>query len=899
MFDSDEHLSAACSTVAQAAHEALAWVERSDKQAIRDDGQLIKTLRKRIVEAGKLRKAASRKMCAGVFGASQAGKSYLISALARKDGQPLMASFGTTDIDFIAEINPEGGKESTGLVTRFTIDKSVKVPQEHPVRVGLLSECDVIKILANSYTFDVDHPDDEDLDKHAAAIQAVIDKLHAKAGSVSAMTVEDVYDLEDYCNNRLLKTARMKALKKSGFWDEAAVLAPALTQEDRVTLFGLLWEDAAVYTDVYHRLLSALTLLGHPDQAFCEIGALLEDREGAWKRSDHSIINVSTLNGIGGDSEDVVSIMAPDSRPVSLPRAEVTALIAEMIIVMKEQPFPFFDHTDLLDFPGARSRTPVPARTLSKPENRTENFLRGKVAYLFDRYCDEQELTSMLLCVGPSNQEVSDLPGMIEGWIATTHGKTPQERARAETALFFLLTKFDTAFEQAAGKGTDGGRWDTRLQASLIAPFADHAHSTNWVREWTPGQSFNNLFWVRNPHFRQDALFDYESSDSMAEKGIRSDKVDFVETLRQGYLNHPTVQTYFADPEAAWAAGMRLNDGGVSRIADALGPVCRPDMKRQQTGQRLERLCASLHSSLKGFYISGDVDTLRSEKKAVALEVSRMLAVALQRQKLGQLLYAMRLDERDAYTQFSNSERAAARTTVGGPNKGEVVAVTTYKRADDILGALGLDEPVLVDQTKPAEGEKAPEQGAQDLAERFVSDLEKAWSAQIAEIAENEELAAYLGVDAQLMVKLADELRLAGHRHGVFDRMIGAVRRGQQLKTGREPWVWRQVSPACAIFNAYLSHLCLGGHDIPPGSMITDVNGREVHVFQPRTVVDDMPELKEEAEAYETAYFLDWIRGLQDTVIGNAAFQVGFTGDAEENAVLGDILSRLHPLVAA
>ena len=70
-----------------------------------------------------------RKMCAGVFGPSQAGKSYLISALARDTEGNLQARFGAEMHDFISEINPEGGKESTGLVTRFTMTRPESLPE--------------------------------------------------------------------------------------------------------------------------------------------------------------------------------------------------------------------------------------------------------------------------------------------------------------------------------------------------------------------------------------------------------------------------------------------------------------------------------------------------------------------------------------------------------------------------------------------------------------------------------------------------------------------------------------------------------------------------------------------------------------------------------------------------
>ena len=40
------------------------------------------------------------------------------------------------------------------------------------------------------------------------------------------------------------------------------------------------------------------------------------------------------------------------------------------------------------------------------------------MAYLFERYKTDLELTSMLLCIGPSNQEVQDLPAVINDWVS-------------------------------------------------------------------------------------------------------------------------------------------------------------------------------------------------------------------------------------------------------------------------------------------------------------------------------------------------------------------------------------------------------------------------------------------------------------------------------------------------
>lgn len=112
----------------------------------------------------KCEQAAVRKMCVGVFGPSQSGKSYLISALASNAAGVLLADFCGAEHDFIKEINPEGGKESTGLVTRFTTTRPEGVSAAYPIRLRLLSETDVARVLANTYYADCDHKDAPDAD---------------------------------------------------------------------------------------------------------------------------------------------------------------------------------------------------------------------------------------------------------------------------------------------------------------------------------------------------------------------------------------------------------------------------------------------------------------------------------------------------------------------------------------------------------------------------------------------------------------------------------------------------------------------------------------------------------------------------------------------------------------
>jgi stress response protein SCP2 len=401
---SNEQLRALCQDLEQVSAEFLGWLDQHPDRVSQEKAGLTKEFRRLTTQARRLDQAAQRPMCAGVFGPSQSGKSYLISALARKGAAPLLADFAGQTIDFIRDINPEGGRESTGLVTRFTLQTTPGVSPAAPVQMRLLTQTDLVKMLGNTYYADCDHSDDELLSP--AWLNELLEGLApaAQAQPVDPLTADDIFDLQAYFE-RYFKGFERVRLLRHGFWEQAAQLAPRLRIQDRAKLFGVIWGGVEAFSQLYMRLYSGLQALNFATDACAGLEALLP--------REQSIIDVQTLKGLGTGGGGTLTLTGVNGARVTLPRSEVTALIAELRIVISEQPWDFFQHTDLLDFPGARSREQVkdlPA-FLQGDDALQGLFLRGKVAYLFDRYCAEQELTSMLLCIGPSNQEVKTSAG--------------------------------------------------------------------------------------------------------------------------------------------------------------------------------------------------------------------------------------------------------------------------------------------------------------------------------------------------------------------------------------------------------------------------------------------------------------------------------------------------------
>ena len=569
---------------------------------------LDRELRRSFIEADRLAKAIDRPMCVGVFGPSQAGKSYLISALARRETERALVAFEgiTPGLDFVRQINPEGGRESTGLVTRFSM-RRIATPPGYPVAVRLLSQSDIVKILGNTYLLDCE------LDGEKIPEEGDLGALVAKARTMTAnapgVSEEDIWDIREYFEQRQFKSEPIvRQLSAIGYWDTLQELAPTLSTEGRSLLFSMLWGQVDDFTKVCTRLCKKLDELGNAADAFCAIDSLVTPNGDRFDRRLDSIVNVVTLNTLDNPEGESVEVCTGTGRKAKLARADLTALVAELHLSLCDQPRDFFDYTDLLDFPGARSRLRIPdVRTFLKASGSSEDkaapladlFCRGKVGYLFERYNFERELTSILLCIGPGPAEVRTLPGMIKEWIDVSHGETPAARANSETALFFVLTKFDREFEQAAGQSEDSSqRWTTRLESCLTKFFGQ---AYDWPREWKPGHAFDNLYWLRNPNVFSPQILDYD--EARREIGVRENERTRLDKLRDEFLENAEVKKHFHDPGKAWDEAFRLNDGGVSYLADSLRPVCNPDIKLRQIAARLGVLRGRIHDLLHPYYV--------------------------------------------------------------------------------------------------------------------------------------------------------------------------------------------------------------------------------------------------------------------------------------------------------
>ena len=874
----DRQLAEACRKAAGASADALSWTGDNAERLGSERAAIERQLRKATVQASKLAQAAERPMCVGVFGPSQAGKSYLISALARPSGEDLIAEFDgiPQGLSFVRHINPQGGGEATGLVTRFTLKKQA-TPKGFPVAFRLLSELDVVKILTNTYLSDF--KDEEERPARPEEVRQVLDRLKLKRRAEAAenLSIEAFYDLRDYVERYFRGHEFIKALGPA-YWSEAERLGPYLTAADRAELLSFLWGRHEFFTRIYTRLQAALAELGHAEQAYAAIEALrdpgAETTQGP--RRD-SIIDVNTLWALNEPNAEVIVVATDDGKRVRLPRPLVTALIAELRIQMRKQPWSFFEHTDLLDFPGARVRENYRVEQVQEnPDLVPRCFLRGKVAYLFERYCADLELSSMLLCIGPSNQEVRTLPKMIEEWVAATHGSTPDERARQETVLFFVLTKFDTEFDEKAGKLDPALAFDTRLRHSLSEFFGA---TGEWVHEWHPRTPFRNTYWLRSPNAYAEGLFTF--SDDKRELAIHPHKEQRLAEIKPLYLTTELVQRHFADPDRAWEEGLRLNDGGVTYLAEQLEPICNPSIKRRQVAARLVELATQVREALAPFFVSGDLAEEKEKRLGQALATIAELEFAAEEGRFGRFIHAFQVEE---------DQLASLYLRVAAERAEEVGADPMPQRQRGSGRLLGR----LAGAPGATEAPAAKAAGGDRRAERFAAAALEAWMDEMRQQAAGDVLPSHLRVAGGILTGVVSELAQAARRLALQERI--AQRLAARAGTPKQP---KQAMASGALvaseaINRFVATLGFG--EAPPTArpQTQDASGRERPIFTRPPINGEMPNLPAERQPPGEQSAVDWMAAYLRLVEDNASTLDGRAIDLEQNRRLGQLLGSLR-----
>lgn len=570
-------------------------------------GQELKDFRSKMIsnriKLKRLLYANSVNPSAAIFGESQVGKSYMVDCLLTSEEEVLKVYDGYgMPTGFLASINPlGGGKEATSLITRFTMQQVWKNP-EFPVKATMLSPMDVILVLLDAYYNDVSNHNFPKLDAVKEEIQRLNAIYSSKSHVQGIITEDDIYELKDYMSSNLVSKgeAFRVALMDSGYFESLALIIGQIDIDQWVDVFAYLWNQNAILTEVFKKLISTLRRIDFSREVFIKMDAVLR-KYGTILHVDrmYELLDISEVVDDKGDKRNIEKA----SEPLMVVLTEKGNLLeginkSDFCVLATELAFtivnpnknnenivrnkPFLSNSDILDFPGARSRKSIYEGFISETDA-CEMLLRGKVAYLFNKYSQQYLISNLLFCHHDVKSEVVTLSSLLKGWVENTIGKTPEERAEfmkvaAISPLFVIGTKFNIDLtrnpDDSKGDAEDRQkakdyRWSKRFDnlEKLIVPSVVN----DWLTQWTPGRPFKNVYLLRSFEYScQSGLFEgyqtqtqegdekiwklvyKEDGRIQGETNVTEEYRTFIPALKESFLKNSFVERHFENPTKSW-----------------------------------------------------------------------------------------------------------------------------------------------------------------------------------------------------------------------------------------------------------------------------------------------------------------------------------------------------------
>lgn len=668
---SNEELAQKCTLIKQVIDDGMGWVNQNaeeDKREVTISD--LKTYKRHI---NRYANALNKRPAIAIFGQSQVGKSYLVSNLAKTpQAYSLLVKVpGSGDeIDFIKNINPPGGgKEATGLVSRFTTADNFE-PGWKPFELKIFSQADLVCVIANGYFSDITHYtyaiDREKIQKKITELAQGRDKSER-----TGFSEDDVYNIKEYLNDRFRDHFLIRDLNSINFWDDLADVVPYIDPLERWKILEFLWGGQPFFTDLFRELSSTLNQIKFLKSVRVDLDALTPQSD--------TILDVERLREFFSDTKKpAVKLYQGGTLLAEVDRSALSALTAEVVVPLVDETAEhpqrkFLKDADVLDFPGARSRQQIPEITFEEKQDDDKLlvFLRGKVAYLFDHYNINFEVSTLMFCQDDKQPEVTDLPKFLYDWISKVHGDSPQKREERERQLELLIGKTDIeriipllvvftkfnielagnpATEQPGDLGPHNSKWTARIGAN----FADQmgiSISDSWIEKWNGKGSFKNVFPLRDPKWSK-AIYDGFDTEGK-EIAIKADYVEKMKDMEKSWLNHSDVIKHVHNPLEIWKETTDLNKSGLDYIVKYMTPTTNPIIKREQIKGRIEKLQEDLASLLQSFYRGGTIDE-KLQKARINAAQSFMQIMKMQKEKnsFGHLLNFLMLKENLSWKVF-------------------------------------------------------------------------------------------------------------------------------------------------------------------------------------------------------------------------------------------------------
>ena len=637
-----------------------------------------------------------------LFGASQVGKSYLSNYLLATDSHPLHVYDNTgNSVGFLNTIDPAGnGKEATALVTRFSLDSTCGPNPSYPYRVKLLRPIEIIMTLVDGYFNDVKGQIVSTKEEIEEEKRRLISKYSNAPKAKNIISAEDICELRNYFNPRYLSQRPdfFENLERCDYFATLDSIAYSLNSSDLADVFGFLWGYNPIIVEVFNSILEIYEKINFSTEVHVSLDAL--------KREDGTILHVDRIYefvGLDKLSQEMRSTVEPakvKEMSVLLEDGTIAFNIkkSHFCMIAREVAFsvvnvddskqlagieaekPFLKTMDILDFPGARSRKEILASGFNY-DGVVHMLVRGKVAFLFNKYSHQYLISSLIFCQDNSQANVTSLPRLIDGWVRDNVGKDIAERTQlmrvtnGTSPLLMVATKFNEYLKQANNLTiSDSERrkeemmsiW-VRMASALSAAAVIAGSTDSWFDNWTIDSPFKVIFPLRGYKYSAELYEGYKEVDDKItdrERKMSSHFSEIYNDLRKTFMDTRSefIQLHLNDAEYLWNEATGVNADGSKPILKYLETVATEigSMRDDTFARLLSSVFNRLADTLLKYYHDDNATVELSRQRKLASRMRMSLDVQFGRDKdfFCDLISSMMIDESNLHDIILNTINA-------------------------------------------------------------------------------------------------------------------------------------------------------------------------------------------------------------------------------------------------
>ena len=647
--------------VISAFQDGVKWMHEHSDPATKETK--IKLLQESKRNLNRVIKASQKRPSIAIFGQSQVGKSFLVRSLAKSPKTSkleILNSVTDERIDFLQKINPPGGRESTGIITRFSTSKPTNLNTDYPYKVELLSQLDVASIIINGYLEDIqDYL--EELDKEEILEKVAALKSQNGSQGVSDLNEDDVYDFNDYLTSNYKDDYRIKYCESIDFFTDLITLLPKMPYNRRWELLHFFWGKNEFLTTIFNRLSETLNVIGFSNVAYVNDKAIINGVKDPQFSNTTNILDVERVKEMfHTTSLEELSIINGNGSIRSVGVSEFSSLIKELHFEIpndfeEKEEKKFLLYTDVLDFPGSKSRDKIPESVFnSNKENaKLSMFVRGKVSYLFYLYNRDIGISTLLYCMDNEPPLVSESPGLLDQWIKRYIGNSPESRKQHQDKVLSLLRSENIQFEvdhisplliamtkfnvELSGKGgaevlndpdSHNSKWHARFKENF-SNYMSKPVEDKWTENWSSlNESFKFIFPIRDPGF-SGAFFEGYEPSNQTEKAVRLEKVGIINDMEVSFKNSNVTSDFIFDKDTLWKELLTPNKTGIDYLCKYLEPSSHPINMLTQLQSIYDVAVQQILEVLESEHSSGDMDEdLRQAKIKGAMAFTAILSLS-------------------------------------------------------------------------------------------------------------------------------------------------------------------------------------------------------------------------------------------------------------------------------